>query len=190
MIFKERMDCIVRTKTMLLLLLCLGLLLAGCGANVASGESALSPTATTTTPTVGIPTSTIWAGTVTLRTSALLYRANDTIIVTVSSQSDQTIYFPDHLTDCTVILIQRHAVQPQTSDSGRAGINPCKLSTATRMHSLGPGQSLAVKLTAPSQGWPAGLYQATLSYSTSMTSGPAKTVSTPEFVIGSAGGQP
>lgn len=174
-----------------LLLVCLGVLLAGCGANATTGTSASSPTAAVS-PTTSTHTSTIWAGTITLRTSALLYHANETISVTITSQSDQTIYFADHQTNCTVILIQRQAVQAQANTRDQAGINPCQLKTPTRIHSLGPGQSLAVNLTAPEHGWPAGVYQATLSYSfsASMTSGPAKTLSTPAFVIGDAGGRP
>jgi hypothetical protein len=126
---------------------------------------------------------------VTLQVSATLYQANDTITVTLSNQSSQTIYFPDHLTSCTVILLQRQKVQPLQpleSENEPAGVNPCRLGIATREHSLGVGQSLVVKLVAPSNGWLPGHYLARLSYRTSRTAGTSTTISSAVFQIGAA----
>ncbi len=99
-------------------------LLTGCGQNSTNGATqspstvtpGLSSTAThkpTTTPlptatTALLPTAT--AGTVTLRTNAASYHVSDTITVTLNHASNQTIHFPDHLTDCTVILLQREVI--------------------------------------------------------------------------------
>jgi len=103
---------------------------------------------------------------VTLRASALVYEASATISIILSNQSNQTIYFADHLTACSVVLLERQktVTQPSGGTSGAAGVSPCLLKTMTRFHSLGPKQQLVVKLVAPTSGWPAGLYRAALSY--------------------------
>jgi hypothetical protein len=44
---------------------------------------------------------------VTLNVSASVYQPGDTIVLILNNQSGQTIHFPDHLTECTVILLQR-----------------------------------------------------------------------------------
>jgi hypothetical protein len=102
---------------------------------------------------------------VTLRASALVYGASATISITLSNQSNQTIYFADHLTACSVVLLERQktGTQPSGGTSGAAGVSPCLLKTVTRFHALGPKQQLVVKLVAPTSGWPAGLYRAALS---------------------------
>jgi hypothetical protein len=127
---------------------------------------------------------------VTLHVDKALYRTDDTIVVTVSNQRSQTISFPDHLTNCTVILLQRPKAQPLATDQGHAGINPCLLTIATRMHTLASGQQLVVKLVAPKDGWPAGVYLATLSYHTTSTAGVPTTISSSAFVVGPPGAQP
>ena len=66
----------------------------------------VSPVATTQS----VPSATqvsLPQGSVTLRVDASSYRTSDTITATLSNQSNQTIQFPDHLTNCTVILLQR-----------------------------------------------------------------------------------
>jgi len=110
--------------------------------------------------------------------------------VTVSNQSSQTIYFPDHLTNCTVILLQRSKAQSLANEGGQAGINPCQLAIATHIHSLDPGQRLVVKLVVPKSGWPTGLYLATLSYHTSPSAGPSTILSSPAFAVGPRAPQP
>ncbi len=152
-------------------------LLTGCGQNSTNGATqspstvtpGLSSTAThkpTTTPlptatTALLPTAT--AGTVTLRTNAASYHVSDTITVTLSHASNQSIHFPDHLTDCTVILLQR-----EVNGSWEAA-NTCRLEIVTRLHTLNAGQSLTVQLVSPPNQWVPGLYRATLSYFTSST---------------------
>ena len=170
-------------------------LATGCGPTLSSGgpaDNGASPT-----PTAGIspsPTATPphsgSTGPVTLHTSAAFYKAGDTITVNVNNRSSQTIYFPDHQTNCTVVLLQREKVQPQASDNGQDGINPCPLDIPTRMHSLGPGASLVVKLVAPKNGWLVGLYHATLSYRTSPAAGSPVTISSNVFTIGPLVPQP
>src|ERR1700682_2987777 len=79
-------------------------LLIGCGQLTTTGTTA------TTTPSLNAtntPTHTANPGPVTLHVDAQSYRSNDTITVTLNNQSNQTIYYPDHLTNCSVILLLR-----------------------------------------------------------------------------------
>jgi hypothetical protein len=146
-------------------------LLTGCGPATSTGQSG-HPLATTTPspgaePSPGAtstPTGTVSAGPVTLHVDASSYQVYDTISVTLSNQSNQTIYFPDHLTDCSVILLQQLEGQSPTSGSGPSSVSPCRAEMVTRMHTLAPRQSLSVSLVAPSNGWSPGLYRAALSY--------------------------
>lgn len=186
----RRIQQLLVTVSMLLALA----ICAGCGSNLPTGAIGAG---TPTTPAIGtppsptaIPTRGGTTGPITLRTTAAFYQAGDTIIVNVNNRSSQTISFPDHLTDCTVILLQREKVQPQASGTGQDGINPCALAIATRIHSLGPGASLAVKLVAPTNGWLVGLYHATLSYRTSPTAGAPVTITSNVFTIGPLVPQP
>ncbi len=110
-------------------------------------------------------------GSVTVQLGALLYHMGDTITVTVHNQSNQTIAFPDHLTDCTVILLR--------TEGGQA-VGLCRLLIVTRLHRLGAGGSLTVTLRVPSSGWPAGLYHAVLTYG---APGGAHTVSSQSFLL-------
>ena len=162
------------------------ILLTGCGQlSVTTGTAGL-PTAT---PAPSLtPTHAANTGQVTLHVDAPPYRINDTISVTLNNQSNQTIYFPDHLTNCSVILLLRLPVQPLTSDSGQAGINLCRSEIVTRMHSLAAGQNLVVRLFAPSNGWVPGLYHATLTYSTSLKK--PTTIYTAAFTVGPFSPQP
>lgn len=166
-------------------------LLAGCGPDVAIGGTGLPITVTNCSLTTSNdPAGAVRTGPVTLHTNAKVYRVNDTIFVTVSNQSNRTIYFPDHLTNCTVILLQRLKVQPLAGGSVQAGINPfginpCRLEILTRIHSLGPGRRLVVRLVAPLNGWPPGLYHATLTYGTSLNAGSSTTIYSAVFTVGS-----
>jgi len=165
-------------------------LLAGCGPNVAIGGAVLPITVTNhLLTTSNDPAGAVMTGPVTLHSNAKVYRINDTIFVTVSNQSNQTIYFPDHLTNCTVILLQRLKVQPLAGASVQTGINPfginpCRLEILTRIHSLGPGRRLVVRLVAPLNGWPPGLYHATLTYGTSLNAGSSTTIYSAVFRVG------
>ena len=131
---------------------------------------------TTVTATHGLNSSVV-----TLHTDKLSYQIKDTISAILKNQSNQTIYFPDHLTDCSVILLQRLPVQPLSSDSGQTGINPCRSEIVTRMHSLPAGQTLVVKLLAPSSGWLPGLYHATITCNTSFKQ--PKTIYSAAFTV-------
>jgi hypothetical protein len=142
--------------------------LAGCGQNgsTGGGTNATPTPANVPSPTVtNTPLPTASTGPVTLRVGATTYHTTDTISVTLSNQSTRVIYFPDHLTNCTVILLQYQV------DGGWQNINVCKLMILTRLHKLEAGKSLTVDLTSPSSLWPVGLYRATLRYGTSQTFG-------------------
>jgi hypothetical protein len=121
---------------------------------------------------------------VTLRVDAHYYQKGDTITVTLSNQSNHTIYFPDHLTNCTVILLQQLKVQPLAGDDVQGIFDPCRLAIATRIHSQGAGQRLVVKLVASSSGWVPGFYRASLSYRTSLDAGLSTTISSAVFTVG------
>jgi hypothetical protein len=158
------------------------ILLAGCGSNISTtGAAGLS------TATPAKPSSTAATASVTVHTDKLFYLAGETISVTVSNQSNQTISLPDHLTNCTVILLQRQKAQRATNENEQAGINPCLLSTPTRMHALASGQHLVVQLVAPKSSWPTGWFLATLSYRASPTASQPTTVSSAAFTIGPLG---
>ena len=160
-------------------------LLAGCGPNVAIGGAGLPITVTNRLLTTSNdPAGAVMTGTVTLQTNARSYGIKATIFVTLSNQSNRTIYFPDHLTNCTVILLQRLKVQPLAGDSVQTGINPCRLEILTRIHSLDPGRRLVVRLVATLNGWPPGLYHATLTYGTSLA-GQSTTIYSAVFTVGS-----
>ena len=164
-------------------------LLAGCGPNVAIGTTGL-PIVVTSSSVTNDPAGAVRTGPVTLHTNAKVYRIKDTIFVTLSNQSSRTIYFPDHLTNCTVILLQQLKVQPLAGASVQTGINPfginpCRLAILTRIHSLGPGRRLVVRLVAPLNGWPPGRYHATLTYGTPLNAGQSTTIYSAVFTVGS-----
>lgn len=171
--------------------LALLILLAGCGTALSTNPSGLSPTpAAQFSPTPSAAATPGGNGHVTLHTDALLYQPGATITVTLSNGSTHSISFPDHLTNCTVILLQRTKAQPKAANEGVDIINPCRLASPTRLHTLGPGQQLIVPLAAPKGGWPPGRYLATLGYRLSLESGLAMTISSPAFVVGASGPQP
>ncbi|GAC1380685.1 MAG: hypothetical protein NVSMB33_06930 [Ktedonobacteraceae bacterium] len=143
------------------------ILLAGCGLDSStSGTDEPSPTPTATT------------GPVTLHVGLASYHPNDTIEVTLSNAGTSTIYFPDHMTNCTTIQLRRQV------NRGWEVINKCLLKIATHWHALDAGQSLIVKLV-PLAGhlWVIGLYQATLSYKTSLEPGPLVLIYSTGFQI-------
>ena len=144
--------------------------LVGCGSN-ATNSTAVPPTVTTASSP---PAS---AGSVTVGADAPTYRTGDAITVTLSNQSLQTILFPDHLTYCTVVLLQR-----QVNESWES-INLCKLMIVTRMHLLEAGHSLTVKLVAPPNQWMPGLYRVTLSYGMSQQSNHLITIYSAVFQV-------
>ena len=85
------------------------------------------------------------------------YYVGDPISVTLSNQSDQVIEFPDHLTECSVVQLQRQ------EDGNWANAYPCLHGgVATHDYQLEAGKDLTVKLVSSSGN--AGLYRVTLSY--------------------------
>ena len=144
-------------------------LLSGCGYNTGSG--APPPSGGTPTPP---PTSSV-----TLQVGATSYPLGSVISVTIKNKSGQTIFFADHLTNCTVLLLQR-----QVANSWEP-VALCKLSIATHIHSLKAGESLEVKLTSSEQ-WPTGPYRARLDYGAGSQAGlgAPKTVYSSEFHVG------
>src|SRR6266699_1443888 len=110
----------------LLLIVCLLLSLTslmGCGSNTTTG-TAVSPAASMA------PSSPARTGSVTVGADAAIYRSGDAMAVTLSNRSRQSILFPDHLTYCTVVLLQRQV------NASWESISLCKLMIVTRMHSL------------------------------------------------------
>lgn len=144
--------------------------LVGCGYNATNG-TAVPPTVTTASSP---PAS---AGSVTVGTDAPTYRTGDAIAVTLSNQSLQTILFPNHLTYCTVVLLQH-----QVNESWES-INLCKLMIVTRMHLLEAGHNLTVKLVAPPNQWLPGLHRVKLSYGMSQQSNHLITIYSAVFQV-------
>lgn len=144
------------------------LLLTGCGYNTGNGGS---PPPTGPSPAPPTPA-------ITLQVGAASYQKTDTILVTIKNQSQQTISFTDHQTNCTVIRLEHYGASSWEQAA------PCKLLIATRLHALQAGQSLDVKLMAPGQ-WPSGRYRARLDYAVGSTMGSAAPIvlSSSEFGI-------
>lgn len=138
------------------------ILLVSCSST--NGTNGALPTATT--------------GPVTLSVDSTSYSTSDTISVTLTNRSSQTIYFFDHQTNCTVILLQRQ-VNGKWED-----IDNCRLGRMSILQMLDAGQHLVVKLTAPNGNWPSGSYRATLSYSTSRQSSLQTTIYSAGFQVG------
>lgn len=154
-------------------------LLAGCGSKSAtSGASQPNP---------GTPKASTRTGTVIVQVDKTFYQAEETITVTIKNQSTHTIAIPDHLTNCTVVLLQHQQMRLQADDPGIRDANPCKLMTATRMHELAAGQKLVVQLSAPKNGWRTGWFLATLSYRSASSASTFTTVSSSAFTIGPSG---
>lgn len=155
--------------------------LTGCGQNASTGggTNATPPPTNGPSPTAATsPLPTASTGPVTLRVGATSYRASDTISVTLSNQSTRAISFPDHLTNCTVILLERQV------NGGWQSVNVCKLMTPTRLHMLEAGKSLTVDLTPPPSLLAAGLYRATLRYGSAHTfGGPTTTLYSAGFQV-------
>jgi hypothetical protein len=170
------------------------ILLIGCGQPTTTGTTgpftaatttpSLRATNATTSTATNALTSTARPGSVTLQVAARTYLSNDTITITLNNQSNQTIYFPDHLTNCSVILLLRLNVQPVASDNGPSAISPCRTKIATRIHSLAAKQNVAVRLIAPSNGWLPCVYHATLSYYSSLPLKTPTTIGSAAFTVG------
>ncbi len=157
-------------------------LLAGCGQQSSTGGGTNATPTPTHVPSPAVtktPFPTATPGPVTLRVGATSYHPTDTISVTLSNQSTQAIYFPDHLTNCTVIQLQRRVY------GNWENVNACLLMTPTRLHKLDAGKSLTVALvSSAARPWAVGLYHATLRYSTAQTfGGPTTTIDSAGFQV-------
>jgi hypothetical protein len=172
------------------------LLLAGCGQN-SSGSSASQPGLTGTPgnaqqvkptkiplrPSPTPSTTALLAGKVILQVDAVPQNAGDSIAMTLHNQTNQVILFSDHLSECTVVLLQ---VQPQSAASNGIWqtVALCRLMIVTRLHQLDPGKTLSITLKPPAGLWQAGLYRGLLSYLISGTNQKLQAVSSPSFQIG------
>src|SRR5581483_530309 len=164
----------MRAKRIIVLSLALGLFLTSCGYNgVVTTGSSPTTTSVAATPTVvtrltpGGPGATFTPSppaqgtpgqSVTVQTSASFYQPGETILVTISNQTAQTILFANHQTDCTVVLLQ-----VQTGSSWQS-IAPCKLMIVTRLFPLNAGQHMSVSLKPSPSTWSSGTYRIAFRY--------------------------
>jgi hypothetical protein len=160
-------------------------LLAGCGpySTNSSANSTTPPkiVAKSSTPvkkpiptpraTPTPPPHTLRTGPVTLNVSASVYRPGATIVLILDNRSGQTIHFPNHLTECTVVLLE------QLVHGTWVPVAPCRLMILTAFLSLGSGQELVVKLAAPRT---PGIYRGVLTYS---TPGSRRTIFSGDFQV-------
>ena len=157
------------------------MVLASCGAHI-SGSSNSSASSTVTrsqlspTPTNMLPP----AGEVSLRPASV---TQYTISFTLANRTNQTILFSDHLSECSVILLER--LTPGLSSQQWQTVAPCRKEIQTQTHTLEPGKDLTVVLTTPGSPWAPGLYRASLTYFLSGTRVTPKTVFSPSFQLGS-----
>jgi hypothetical protein len=135
----------------------------------------LHPSPTPTAPTQ-------LTGKVTLRLDATPQNASASIAMTLNNQTNQGILFSDHLTECTVVLLQ---VQSPANSGIWQAVAPCKLMIVTRLHSLANGKTLAITLIPPGGQWAPGLYRALLSYFSSGANQKLQTVFSSSFQVGS-----
>lgn len=116
-------------------------------------------------------------GPVTMTVNAPSYRANETIIVTLSNQGSEAISFTDHHTNCTVLLLQ------QQIDGNWKNSENCYLGRRSIWFILNAGQHLVVKLSPPKGNWLPGLYHVTLDYRTDQASSSFSTLSSINFQV-------
>jgi hypothetical protein len=174
--------------------------LAGCGQN-STGNSASQPGISGTPGTAqpvktGIvptkvplhpsptPTAPVQlTGKVTLQIDTIPQSAGDSMVFTLNNQTNQQIHFSDHLTECTVLLLQ---VQPQSAASSGIWqvVAPCRLMILTRLHSLDAGKTLTITLMPPGEPWAPGLYRASLTYFSTSANQKLQTVFSPSFQVG------
>jgi hypothetical protein len=150
-----------RALFILLSLLTSLLLLIGCGANTS--------TVGTSTPGTGGPVS--------LHVDASTYRPSDKIVVLLSNRGTKTITFEDHQTNCTVIQVEH-----QVNGAWKM-IENCGVLSHTSTFALDAGKEMQVTLSAPTNGWPEGLYRVTLTYRLSQTTSPFIMVHSGTFIV-------
>jgi len=173
----------VRCSRLILLIgasLAILMFLASCGQNVpgtasSSGNSMVTPLRLSPTRSATLPA----RGEVMLRAVSV---TQDTISITLSNRTNQTLLFTDHLTECTVILLQ-WIPQGMGSEQWQA-VAPCRRAITTRWHMLAPGKDLMVALSAPGNQWMSGHYRALLTYALSGTRTTHRTVFSSSFQVG------
>lgn len=192
----------IRLYRLTILIVSAGMLLflAACGQN-STGSSSSQPGLTGTSGTAQLvktvivptkvplhpsPTPTAPAqltGKVTLQIDTIPGHASNSMVLTLNNQTNQEILFSDHLTECTVLLLQS---QPQSSVSSGTwqAVAPCKLMIVTRLHSLAAGKALTITLIPLGGQWAPGLYRALLTYFSTGANQKLQTVFSPSFQIG------
>lgn len=177
------------------------LLLAACGQNFNGSSSSTSQPGLTGTsgtaqlvktgivptrvPSHPSPISTAptqLTGKVTVQLATIPQQVTDSMMFIIDNQTNQQILFSDHLSECTVLLLQ---VQAPASSGTWQAVAPCKLMTATRLHTLEAGKTLTITLKPPASQWTPGLYRALLSYIPAGAGHTLRTVFSSSFQVGS-----
>ena len=194
MVRLDKVRIVIAGTGMLLLLAACGQNFSGSGSNTSQpGQSGTPGTAqvvkTGIVPTkVPIhpsptPTSPVQqTGKVTVQLTTIPQQVSDRMVLTIVNSTNQQILFADHLSECTVLLLQ---VQSPASSGLWQAVAPCKLMTPTRLHALEAGKTLTVTLIPPGNQWTPGLYRALLSYVPSGAGHTPQTVFSPSFQVGS-----
>ena len=157
-------------------------ILASCGQNSSGGfNSPIGTTSTFVRPSPTLSTTFPPTSEVTLRLDSV---TSTSILITLANNSSQAILFPDHLTECSVVLLQ---LIPQGTNSQQwQTVAPCRKEILTWLHALAPGKDLTITLTAPSGQWAAGLYRAVLTYTLSGAKATPRTVFSASFSTGNS----
>ena len=101
-----------------------------------------------------------------MRTTASAYGANDTIVVTLSNNGAQTIYFSDDPQDCDGL-----ALAYWMRDRWVYPLNLyCRAGALTNGEAVEPGQNRMATFRAPQGGWASGVYAVTVHYTTALGS--------------------
>ncbi len=168
----------------------IGALLAGCGRVVGPGGSpqgnasplataSASSSATASASSAATPGASgqRMSGLVTLTLDKQSYTAGDTVAVTLHNGLTQAIWTADHKTTCTVITAER------LQNGQWAAVGGCRLMSPTTMVSL-PAASATVQHLS-STGWPSGTYRVALAYTggDAGTGGPSGVVYSVEFTV-------
>jgi hypothetical protein len=185
----------IRLHRLTILIACAGmlLLLVACGQN-STGSNASPPGLSGTPGTAQlvktgiVPTNVPLHpaqlhGNVTVQITAVPHQAGESLALTLTNATNQTILFSDHLTECSVVLLQLQSSSATSSGTWQT-VAPCRAELATRLHTLEAGKNLAITLTAPGGQWTPGLYRVLLSYIPSGANHHSQAVFSPSFQVG------
>lgn len=146
-------------------------------AGMAPTTASLHPSPPPTVPTQLI-------GAVTLHITAVPQQVSDSLVLTLTNSTNQTILFPDHLTECSVVLLSMQP--PSVARNGTWQIvAPCRAETATRLHTLEAAKRLTIILIPPNGQWSPGLYRGQLNYLLSGIAHQPQTVFSSSVQVGS-----